>query len=305
MKCKCNISGIVWNAEYMSASCTMPHPFFSIGMNKIPALLSLFQQGSLGQEETHLLYCRMMLDTEHVTFHSPLSLTEELAQIENAQMLALAKIAYSGCFQKTSIDLPHYLVSLETQDISQIISIWEEELEQYRISYMIVKQKHEIRAMLARVQRAFATPLMTSRKKIIINWMLKCCELPKFIMTHPISRNQVSCQDYWIELLGKAIDNDPMLAYPEKDIVEFKEHLEEHLPLNYAQEFSLLEELRDAIKRKQNYFGYSFVDADDRSYAVENVKPQLKRADFANITDFLNAIKASRIHPASPKSQTK
>ena len=80
----------------MQASISQEHPFFKLSLKKIPAMLSLFQQSALGPEETHLLYCKLMLDTEHCVFHSPLILTPELAQIENAQMLALAKLAYSG-----------------------------------------------------------------------------------------------------------------------------------------------------------------------------------------------------------------
>lgn len=296
MKCNCPISGLTWSAEFMQANTGQAHPFYSLGLKKIPAILSLWQQSELSKEETHLLFTRLLLDTEHVSFHSPLILTEELAFIENAQMDRLAKLAYSGAFQKENIDLPGYLISKDSQDISELVGIWEDELEQYRISAMIARQQHEIRAMLSRVQRAFASPLDKKRKQVITNWMLRCCTLPEFNILHPVSLKQVSIKTYWIELLHKAIDGDHMLSYPEKDISEFKEHLETNLPLNYAQEFSLLEELRQAIHRKQNYFGYSFVDADERSYSVETVKPKLNRADFANITDFLNAVKASRSH---------
>lgn len=295
MKCTCTISGIAWNAEYMSANTAMPHPFFSLAKRKIPAILSLFQAQKLSPAETHLLACRLFLDTEHVIFSSPLYLTEALLKAENAQMERLAKLAYSGCFQKENIQLPAFLVSKHTQDITALLSVWEEELEQYKISAMIVRQQHEIRAMLGRVQRAFSNPLAKSRKQIITEWMLKCCELPQFPIIHPISKATVSCQAYWIELLHAAIDGSPMLSYPEKDISEFKEHLEENLPLNYAQEFSLLEELRQAIHRKQNYFGYSFVDADERSYSINEIKPTLSRANYSSTSEFLAAIKNSRI----------
>lgn len=91
-----------------------------------------------------------------------------------------------------------------------------------------------------------------------------------------------------------AVRGESMLSYPEADIVEFKSHLEEALPYNYSQEFSLLEELQAAIRRKQNYFGYSFVDADEASYSMESVKPTIQRADYPNILAYLNAIKANR-----------
>lgn len=296
MKCTCTISGIAWNAEYISANTMQPHPFFSLANKKIPAMLSLWQSGKLSDPETHLLFCRLLLDTEHVSFSYPLFLSPEMLMVENAQMERLAKLTYSGSFQKENIELPALLISKQNQDISQIVGIWEEELESYRISAMIARQQHEIRAMLTRVQRAFASPLMKQRKNVIVKWMLKCCTLPEFLIRHPITSNQVSCKDYWIEILCKAIDGDHMLSYPEKDIAEFKEHLEENLPLNYAQEFSLLEELRQAIHRKQNYFGYSFVDADERSFAIEKVKPRLNRADFPTLQAFLNALKQSRNH---------
>lgn len=296
MKCTCTISGLEWQAEYMSAATGQPHPFFSLANKKIPAILSLWQAQKLSPPETHLLFTRMLLDTEHVSFSHPLLLSPELLAIENAQMEALAKLAYSGCFQKENIQLPAFLVSKQNQDISQLIGVWEEELEAYRVSYMIAKQQHEIRAMLTRVKRAFANPLAKGRKQIITAWMLKCCTLPEFNLIHPISNQKITCKAYWIELLHKAIDGDHMISYPEKDIVEFKEHLEEHLPLNYAQEFSILEELRQAIHRKQNYFGYSFVDADERSYAIEQVKPKLRREDFPNLSAFLQALKQSRNH---------
>jgi hypothetical protein len=297
MRITCPISGLSYKAQYMSGNVTQCHPFYLLSPPKIPAILSIWQKGELSFEETHLLYTRLLLNTEHVIFSSPLLLTEALSEIENAQMIPLSKLVYSGCFQKDNIDLPSYNISEDTQDISELMGIWETELEQYRISYMISKQQHEIRAMLARVQRAFADPLVKNRKSIITNWMLKCCKLPQFKISHPITYKEISISDYWIELLSKAIEGDHMISYPEKDIVEFKSHLEEHLPLSYAQEFSLLEELRDAISRKQNYFGFSFVDADDKAYAVETVKPQLARKDFANVTEYLNAIKANRIHP--------
>lgn len=295
MQCNCTISGLNWKAEYLSAATNQPHPFYSLANKKIPGILNLWQSGKLGEAETHLLFTRLLLDTEHVSFSSPLFLSESLSQMENAQMESLAKLTYSGCFQKANIQLPAFLVSKQNQDISQLIGIWEEELESYRISYMLAQQQHEIRSMLTRVQRAFASPLMKARKQIITSWMLKCCTLPEFIMSHPVSLQQITCKAYWIELLHAAIDGSPMLPYPEKDITEFKEHLEENLPLNYAQEFSLLEELRQAIHRKQNYFTYSFIDSDERSYPVEEVKPILRRDQFSSLSEFLAAIKASRI----------
>lgn len=294
MKCNCPISGLTWSAEFISASTGQAHPFYSLAAKKIPAMLSLWQSQKLSAPETHLLFTRLLLDTEHVVFHSPLMLTEGLAQYENAQMELLAKLAFSGSFQKENIELPAFIISKEVQDISNILSIWSEELENYRISSMIARQQHEIRAMLTRVQRAFANPIAKSRKQIITAWMLKCCSLPSFPILHPISKCSVPCSSYWIELLHAAIDGSPMLSYPEKDIAEFKEHLEENLPLNYAQEFSLLEELRSAINRKQNYFGYSFIDADDRSYSIQEVKPALSRSNYASTADFLNAIRNSR-----------
>lgn len=299
MKCNCTISGLNWHAEYISAATSQPHPFFSLGLKKIPAILSLWQQQKLDDAETHLLFCRLLLDTEHVSFSSPLFLTPELKLLESAQMNRLAKVTYSGVFQKENISLPAFLVSKQNQDISELIGIWEEELETYRISAAAARQQHEIRAMLTRVQRAFSNPILKGRKRIITEWMLKCCELPEFSLVNPVSLQKMSCKDYWIEILGKAIDGDAMLAYPEKDIAEFKEHLETNLPLNYAQEFSLLEELREAISRKQNYFGYSFIDSDDRSYLVNDVKPSLKREDFASSSEYLKAIMASRKHSVS------
>lgn len=294
MKCTCPITGLVWNAEYLSASTGQAHPFFSLAQRKIPAILSLWQAQKLSVPETHLLFTRLLLDTEHVIFSTPLALTEITSQVENAQMERLAKLVYSGCFQKANIDLPAYVVSKHNQDISQITAVWESELDNYRISAMIARQQHEIKSMLTRVQRAFTNPLAKSRKQIITTWMLKCCELPQFKITHPISKQACTCQEYWIELLHAAIDGSPMLSYPEKDIVEFKEHLEEALPLNYAQEFSLLEELRQAINRKQNYFGYSFTDTDDKSYAINSIKPALSRENFSSTSDFLAAIKNLR-----------
>jgi len=305
MLCNCPISGISYKVEHMQGNTSQAHPFYSLAAKKIPAILSLWQQGQLSPIETHLLYTRLLLDSEHVSFSSPLLLTEALSEIENAQIIPLSKLIYSGVFQKENIDLPGFSVSNDNQDISELLSIWEIELESYRISYLISKQQHEIRAMLTRVQRAFASPLLTNRKKIITQWMLRCCTLPEFQTLHPISIKSVSIKDYWIELLHKAIDGDSMLSYPEKDIVEFKEHLESNLPLNYAQEFSLLEELRAAISRKQNYFGFSFVDADDKSYAVETIRPKLARADFPNVTAYLNAIKANRISSPNTNSDSK
>lgn len=294
MKCTCPISGLTWKAEYISASTSQAHPFFSLGAKKIPSILSLWQAQKLSEAETHLLFTRLLLDTEHVSFQSPLYLTESLLQVENAQMEALAKLTFSGCFQKENIELPGFCVSKQNQDISQLTHVWNEILEDYRVSALVARQQHEIRAMLSRVKRAFSNPLAKGRKQIIISWMKKVVSLPQFIMIHPITNLQITCEAYWIELLSKAIDGDHMISYPEKDIVEFKEHLEENLPLNYEQEFSLLEELRRAISRKQNYFGYSFVDADDKSYQIEEVKPTLRRSDFASLTDFLAALKQSR-----------
>lgn len=294
MKLTCPITGLEWKASYMQAAAMQPHPFIASAIKKLPAQLSLFQQQALSEPEVHLLFCTLLLNTEHVLFSAPLRLTAELAQYETAQMLPLSQLAFSGVFQKDSIELPAFHISSENQDISNIIAVWDEELDRYRISALLARQEHEARAMLTRVQRAFASPLAKQRKNVITQWMLKVVSLPCFPTIHPISGNAVSCKDYWVELLHAAIDGTPMLAYPEKDLIEFKCHLEDNLPLNYAQEFSLLEELQMAITRKQNYFGYSFVDSNDKSYSIEEVKPSLKRADFASISDYLAAIKLSR-----------
>lgn len=294
MKLTCNITGITYKCSLMAASAIQPHPFLSLPLKKIISQISLFQKDGLPEEETHILFCSLLLNTEHVIFSSPLILTEELAQLESAQLKTLAELTCSGCFQKENIDLPAFHVTTENQDISQLISIWQDELENYRISYLIAKQEHEARSMLARVQRAFASPLAKNRKQVITSWMKKVITLPDFLTIHPITKQAVPISSYWIELLHHAIDGNAMLSYPEKDIVEFKTHLEENLPLNYSQEFSLLEEIQMAITRKQNYFGYSFVDTDDKSYAIEEVRPTLRREDFSSISEYLNAIKLNR-----------
>lgn len=294
MKLSCPISGISYSCDYISAAKEMPHPFFSLPVKKLPAQLSLFQQQKLNEAETHLLYCALMLHTEHCIFSSPLFPSPELLQVENAQMQRVARLAFSGCFQKESIDLPAFHITKQNQDISELVAIWEDELENYRVSAMIEKQKSEIRSMLARVQRAFTNPLAKSREKIIISWLNKVCTLPSFPTIHPVTQKSIPINTYWEELMTAAVRGESMLSYPEADIVEFKSHLEEALPYNYSQEFSLLEELQAAIRRKQNYFGYSFVDADEASYSMESVKPTIQRADYPNILAYLNAIKANR-----------
>lgn len=294
MKLTCPISGISYSCDHISAATEMPHPFFSLPLKKLPAQLSLFQQQRLSESETHLLFCSLLLNTEHCVFSSALFPSHELLQVENAQMERLAKLAFSGCFQKSSIELPAFHITKQNQDISELCAVWEEELENYRVSAMIEKQKAEIRAMLSRVQRAFTQPLAKSREKIILSWLNKCVTLPTFPTIHPVSQKTVPINQYWEELMTAAIRGESMLSYPESDIVEFKSHLEENLPYNYAQEFSLLEELQSAISRKQNYFGYSFVDSDEVSYSVENVKPAIRREDYPSITAYLNAIKANR-----------
>lgn len=294
MKLTCPITGLSYKCSYMQAAAMQPHPFIASAIKKLPAQLSLFQQQELCTEEVHLLFCTLLLNTEHVLFSAPLQLTEQLAQVQTAQMLALSNLAFSGVFQKEAIELPAFHISSENQDISNLVAIWEEELESYRISALLARQEHEARQMLTRVQRAFASPLAKQRKQVITSWMLKVVSLPHFLTQHPISKQQVTLESYWVELLHAAIDGSPMLSYPEKDLIEFKCHLEDNLPLNYAQEFSLLEELQLAITRKQNYFGYSFVDSNDKSYSIEEVAPKLKRSDFASITEYLAAIKLSR-----------
>lgn len=294
MKLSCPISGISYSCDHISAAIEMPHPFFTLSLKKLPSQLSLWQQQRLSEAETHLLFCSLLLNTEHCIFSSPLYATPALLQVENAQMQRLAKLAFSGCFQRSSIELPAFHITKQNQDISELCSVWEDELENYRVSALIERQKAEIRAMLSRVQKAFATPMLKSREKIILNWLNKCVTLPTFPTIHPVSQKTVTCKEYWEELLTAAIRGESMLSYPEADIVEFKSHLEEHLPYNYAQEFSLLEELQSAISRKQNYFGYSFADSDEVSYSVENVKPTLRREDYPSITAYLNAIKANR-----------
>jgi hypothetical protein len=272
----------------------MPHPFFTLSLKKLPAQLSLFQQQRLSEAETHLLFCSLLLNTEHCIFSSPLFLTEELSKCENAQMQRLANLAFSGCFQKSSIELPAFHITKKQLDISEISSVWEEELDSYRVSALIEKQKHEIRAMLTRVQRAFSNPMLKSREKIILSWLNKVCTLPTFNTIHPVSQKTIPINTYWEELMTAAVRGESMLSYPEADIVEFKSHLEENLPYNYAQEFSLLEELQSAISRKQNYFGYSFADANEVSYSLDAVKPTLRREDYPNVLAYLNAIKANR-----------
>lgn len=294
MKLNCPITGLEWKADFVSASAECQHPFLASPVKKLPAQLSLFQSDRTSAIENHLLYCTLLLNTEHIVFSSPLYLTEELAKVQAAQMQKLANLVFTGVFHKSNIDLPAFCISKDSQDISNLIAIWEEELEAYRVSYLIAKQEHEARAMLSRVQRAFSNALMKDRKRTIIAWLNKIVSLPEFETLHPVSKQYVSCKDYWIEILCKAIDGDAMLSYPEKDIVEFKSHLEDNLPMNYAQEFSLLEEIQMAISRKQNYFGYSFVDSDEKSYSIEEVKPTLRRENFANISDYLNAIKLNR-----------
>lgn len=301
----CNISGLRIETSYLSlAALGQQHPVFSVPIKKLTALISQWEAQRTSDEETHLLFCAMLQITGHVIFDSPLMLSPSISRTENALLVPLAKLLYRGIFESKA-SFPKLLISRNNQNIANIVSLWSEAYEEYTSAKTQQLEAAKAQQSVQRLQRALSTPLNRDSPRIISEWAAKVADFPTFTITHPLTYASVTLSAYWKELIVKACNSrQSMISYPLADLRELQQHLEDNLPFDYGQEFSVLEIVRRAIQAQQDYFGFTIeeVTASKKSEKASEIaeilqqshetlreQPQPQREQYPNLLAFLTA----------------
>lgn len=301
----CNISGLRIETSYLSlAALGQQHPVFSVPIKKLTALIGQWEAQRTSDEETHLLFCALLNMTGHVIFDSPLMLTHSIARVENALMVPLAKLLYRGIFESRA-SFPKLLISRNNQNVANIVSVWTEAYAEYTSAKTQQMEAAKSQQAMQRLQRALHNPLDRDRGRVISEWAAKVAEFPAFTITHPLTYAAISLSSYWKELIVKACNNrQSMISYPLSDLRELQQHLEDNLPYDYGQEFSVLDIVRKAIQSQQDYFGFTIEEVTaskksekageiaeilQQSHETLREQPQPKRDQYPSLLAFLTA----------------
>jgi len=299
----CSISGLKIQVSYLS--CTgigMEHPVFSVPSKKLVALLSQWEDNKTSPEETHLLFCALLKRTGQTIFDSPLTLTTKLSQFEEALMHPLAQLIFRGAFESKAV-FPKICISSRNQQIGSCVTIWTEAYEEYCGERTRKDNESLHKVNLDRLQRALHNPIVRNRSRVISEWAAKVAEFPTFQITHPLTYKQTTLSEYWKELIAKAADPKlDLISYPMADYRELLVHLEENLPMDYGQEFNIIEIVRSAIQRKQENFGYTLEDfsvKDDKASQLADIlqesaeslktKPAPVRSEYSSLLLYMAA----------------
>lgn len=292
MKILCSISGVEFSCDYFPGtfySREVAHPVFSIPQKKLLAYTRKWAMQELTPTDSYLLFLAVLRSSELIDVRLPFVRTENTESIIalNMERLMTTVIKLNTVSEPESV-FPHFVINQDTRDLCNIdswIDAWNDAYNDFKSGYISAHDSNKLIVRENALQRMIKNPHKKAREYAsqIADWAAVAGKFPEFLMISPVSKLNISLDDYWKSIIVKAAKNEFLYSIPEKDLNELLEHCEENIPIGSIFSNALFKILRSAKEKQDNFLGLGDVDLSRTTYTIlsENDSPeaaQLKAA---------------------------
>lgn len=309
----CAISGMRFECSYLDGA-HIPHtagyfhPIFALNHKQLYGLYSQYGRNQLTATDSYLLFCAFLKHSGYVSFNNPI--TRNPNEIGTKQLVAnnlgqlVRVMEQSALIQHPAFKQPHFKIYFDNSHITQIpswILAWEANLAEFQLGLASAKQKQDLLEIENRLTLLIKSgETVESYSHVVANWAEQAADFP----AHRI--------DQWKKLIRGCFNTKTMFATKLEEITELKEYCESNIAPGSIHYHTLMEVLREGVRRHTGFLGYHILDAegtDEQTKAAELVtnaelesiasratdEPP-KKEDYPNSMEFLKAKLAYRVY---------
>ena len=305
----CRYSGIEFKCEHFPirlSSGETNHLVFDAPLPKLWKVFPKWQAGELTETDSYLYFIALLNATEMVDFRCPVYRTPDTTKIVQSNLESLYyTIGKIITIRHPSFSIPRFVISPDTRDLSNVrhwIATWAECF----VDFTNGLKDQQLRATLERkahgLERLIKNPSLNPARYAVhlASWAADAGFFPDFQMIDP-SGNNITCSEYWQELIVKCHTNTSVITIPERDLVELIEHCETNLDAGSIQAHHLFVTVRLGLETLQGFFSigsptFSILnDGDDVGTSNLQLLIQSapltapKRLEYANEFQFIRA----------------
>ena len=305
----CKYSGIEFKVEHFPLHLTRgeaAHPIFNVPLKRLWKFFPKWQNSELTETDSYLYFLALLNATEMVDFRCPAFRTTKTPQIIQANLESLFyTIGNIITIKHPSFSIPRFVITPDTRNLENVkywIATWAEAYSDFHKGLKDVELRAKLERKAHGLERLIKNPSLNPSKyaTMLAQWAAEAACFPEFTMRDSIG-NEITCSEYWQELIVKCHTNTSIITVPERDLVELIEHCEEYLDGGSIQSHHLFNTIREGLDTLQGFFSigspsFHILGKDD-DVGTSNLNLLIqsapiampKRTEYANDFQFLRA----------------
>lgn len=267
MKLSCAISGITFQTDHFTLFQKSLHPIFSVSQDKLLVLYRNWTKGELSDTESYLLFCALLNSTKQIRwFHSAIR-HARTTQVVSGNLPRLAELInrISDIPDSRQSIFAAIAITAETADLNTAniwIDIWQDNLRDYHNGYRTYVASRKIANREEALQKLIkdSSKDLSRYARLLAKWASEAGDFPVFTVTSPISEREITCSEYWQEIIICLAKRERAYLIPKADIEELVDHVTETIQPGTIYQHTLSTLLKDGHKIIKDYFGFGELD---------------------------------------------
>jgi hypothetical protein len=292
MRILCAYSGIEFTVEHFPAvlnSREVCHPIFYLPQHKLLSYIPKWHSGELTSTDSYLLYLALFNSTELIEWRVPaLKLDKTVAIVANNMPALVSIVSKINVIKHPNFVLPRFVISPETKTLensSYWIQSWIDQYNEFLEGYKtrsleekIVRREEALERLINNSNRT-----VESYATILADWASMAGSFPT--STTEIQGKQIPLVDYWKTIIKACAKNESIFTVPKNDLEELVEYCEQNIPHGSIYAHTLMQFLRDGLRKQTNYLGIGDIDIADVSYRILSPESSIEDANKQSLID--------------------
>lgn len=312
MQILCAFSSITFSCDHFPGSLTSResyHPIFNLPQKKLLSYTHKWATSELTETDSYLLFLAALKSTDLVHFRVPAVITPFTSSIIANNMEHLMKVIPKlNTVREPSRHFPNYVISPETKTLANVnhwISNWNDSYDEYKSGKGRDYDERKLVQKEAAIERLIHSkhiPLHRYSKQIA-DWAAIAGNFPTFNIKSPFTGLEISCADYWKQIIQKCASENSLFSIRRTDIIELQEHCEDNIPIGTIFSNKLFSILRYALEKQKNFLSLGDFDIPGKGKPNYQLLEESDTIEDANIRAMIQS--APEIEPTPDKYPTK
>lgn len=276
-KILCAKSGIQFSCDHVPMflhSKEVSHPIFYLPKKKLLGLYAKWATQELTDTDSYLLYLALFNSTELVDFRIPAELQANTKQIIANNMKQLVSVVSKiDNFLHPSLNAARISINSETKTLSTShiwIEIWEQNFADFQDGYKTFDAIANIQRREKILERLIKSQDRNPERyaSILSKWAADAGNFPTFQVKHPITYLNVTCSEYWQDIIRMCVLDSRIFNIPKADIEELIEHCDEFIAAGSIYQHALMELMKSGVHKHSTFLGFGDIDISKSNYRI-------------------------------------
>lgn len=292
MKLACAISGIHFQCDHFTVFQKSIHPIFTLSQDKLLALYrGKWTTGNLSETESYLLYLSLLNSTKQIRWFHHAIQHARTNQVVAGNMPRIAELInrISDIPESCHTIFAAIAITNETADLNNSniwIDIWQDNLRDYHNGYRTYTASRKIANREEALQKLIkdSSKDLSRYARLLAKWASEAGNFPVFSVKSPISDREITCSEYWQEIIVCLAKREKAYLVPKADIEELVDHVTENIQPGTIYQHTLSTLLKDGHKIIKDYFGFGELDV-STSFTILPTDASVEAANIQAMID--------------------